>query len=95
MTSAPDPRWIILTEDGHTNTMGRHTEPSQAEIDRVESAMEAVGVRGWLALMDRSAHAAGQPEFTMVREIRGPKVSFQEAVARFAAAKVSDSSNKG
>jgi hypothetical protein len=85
MTSAPDPRWIILTEDGHINTIGRHTEPSQEDIDGAENAMEAAGVRGWLALMDRSAHAAGQPEFTMVREMRGPKVSFQEAVARFAA----------
>ncbi|MEE3501096.1 hypothetical protein [Acidiphilium acidophilum] len=82
-------------EDGHINTIGRHTEPSQAEIDRVGSAMEAVGVRGWLAIIDRSAYVAGQPKITMVMEMREPKVSFQEAVARFAAAKVSDSSNKG
>lgn len=86
MTSAPDPRWIIITEDGHINSIGRHTEPSQAEIDRLELAMEAAGVCGWIAIMDRSAYAEGQPEFTMVREMRSPLVSFQEAVARFAAA---------
>jgi hypothetical protein len=86
MTSAPDPRWIIITEDGRINSIGRHTEPSQAELDRAESVMEAAGVRGWIAIMDRSAYAEGQPEFTIVREMRSPVVSFQEAVARFAAA---------
>lgn len=86
MTSAPDPRWIIMTEDGRINLIGRHTEPSQAELDRAEMAMEAAGVRGWVAIMDRSAYAPGQPEFTPVKEMRSPVVTFQEAVARFAAA---------
>jgi hypothetical protein len=80
MTSAPDPRWIVLTEEGHINMIGRHTEPSQAEIERVEIAMGANGVRGWIAIMDRSAYAAGRPEFMVVQEMREPKISFEVVV---------------
>lgn len=83
MSAAPDPRWVILLEDGSYNLLGRHTEPTEAEIVRAESAMATAGVRGWLAIMDRSEFAPGKPVFSMVREIGEPVILFDEAVRAF------------
>lgn len=83
MYTVPDPRWVILLEDGSYNLLGRHTEPTEAEIARAESTMMAAGVRGWLAIMDRSEFAPGKPVFSMVKEIGKPATLFDDAVWTF------------
>jgi hypothetical protein len=83
MSTVSDPRWVILLEDGRYNLLGRHTEPTEADIMRAEGAMMAAGARGWLAIMDRSEFATGKPIFSMVKEIGKPATLFDDAVRTF------------
>ena len=83
MSPPADPRWIILLESGEYALMGRHSEPTLDELHEMETRMAATGVRGWLAIMDRSEYASGTPEFHMIRPILAPGTSFEAAVAKF------------
>lgn len=83
MSHPADPRWIILLESGEYALMGRHSEPTLAELREMETRMTATGVSGWLAIMDRSEYASGTPEFHMIRPILAPGTLFEAAVAKF------------
>lgn len=83
MPSAPDPRWIILFESGEYMLMGRHRQPSVDELREMEARMTERSVRGWLAVMDRSEYAPGEPEFVMIKAIGDPLASFEDAVINF------------
>lgn len=83
MTPARDPRWIMLLESGEYSIVGRHREPDPDDIARFEAALGRAGQAGWLAVMDRSEHAAGTPEILMVRPLRAPTTPFGEAVVTF------------
>ena len=45
-------RWIILAEDGRHVTVGRHTDPTPEEIGQAGSQLCALGVGGWLAVLE-------------------------------------------
>lgn len=85
---AKERRWIVLGTDGRYVTLGRHTDPSEAEIAAAAAALTAQGLAGWLAIMEgdywseRAALA-----LLMVRPLAGPDGAFAEAVAAFEAAR--------
>lgn len=83
MTAGRDPRWIVLLETGEYSIVGRHREPDADDLARFEAALERNGRSGWLAVMDRSEHAAGTPEIVMVRPLLQPSMPFEAAVAAF------------
>lgn len=83
MIAAADPRWVILLESGEYALMGRSSEPTPDELDEMETRMTAAGVRGWLAVMDRSEYASGTAEFIMIRPLLAPSTSFENAVTKF------------
>lgn len=83
MANGRDPRWIILLESGEYSIVGRHREPDPDDISRLEDALERTGQAGWLAVMDRSEHAVGTPEIVLVRPLRAPTTSFDDALAAF------------
>lgn len=78
-----DPRWVLLAESGDYSILGRHREPTEADIEKAENALGRAGLTGWLAVMSHSAHARTPPEFVMVRPLRNPQTGFAEAVEAF------------
>jgi hypothetical protein len=45
-------RWIVLGEDGRHVTLGRDSDPAEAEIAAAEAALRAQGPHGWLAVAE-------------------------------------------
>ena len=82
---AQDPRWIVLAENGLYVTVGRHREPDQADIDRIETSLREQGLSGWLAVMSQSEHAMGTPEVMEVRGLAAPSDTFEAARDRLLA----------
>jgi hypothetical protein len=80
MPTPRDPRWVLLTEAGEYSTLGRHREPSEEDIATAEVALAWAGRSGWLAVMSHSVHARTPPELVMVRPLRQPQTTFEDAV---------------
>lgn len=85
LLTARDPRWVVLTEAGDYSIFGRHREPDESDIARVEMELERLGLAGWIAIMSHSAHARTPPELLMVRPLRAPRTPFEDAVRAFRA----------
>jgi hypothetical protein len=80
-----DRRWVILGEDGRFVTLGRASDPTEAELVAAEAAMRARGTAGWLAVTEGCPYVAALPTFLEVRPLAGPTGTFAEAVAAFRA----------
>ena len=52
-------RWIVLTPDGGHVSIGRHTDPSEAEIETAAGKLRQAGTGGWLAVMEDDCFARG------------------------------------
>lgn len=79
-------RWIVLTEDGRHVTLGRHTDPTEAEIAAAEQALVAQSLHGWLAVTEGDYWAQrGRVSLLMVRPLGAPQVAFESAAAIFEA----------
>lgn len=63
-------RWIVLAEDGRHVTIGRHTDPSPEEIDRAGDQLSALGLGGWLAVLEGAYYRPeDEPTLLLVSEI--------------------------
>lgn len=78
-------RWIILATDGRHVTMGRHTDPSPAEIEQAEAALAAQGMAGWLAVMKGGYYHQRSPSLVAVRPLCNPQGTFENAAMAFEA----------
>lgn len=82
---ARERRWIILAEDGRHVTLGRDTDPSDAEVAQAGDGLRTVGLGGWLAVLEGHYHRARSPlSLLMVRAVvpsSGP--TWEEAEAAF------------
>jgi hypothetical protein len=79
-------RWIVLGEDGRHVTLGRHSDPSEAEIAAAEQALAAQSLHGWLAIAEGDYYARrGRVSLLMVRPLGAPQVAFDSAAAAFEA----------
>jgi len=88
MTRAKEKRWAIIGEDGRHVWMGRHSDPTEAEIAQAESALAAQGLAGWLAITEGDYWAKrGRMGFVMVRPLAAPASSFEAGTAAFEAAR--------
>jgi hypothetical protein len=83
--AALETRWIILGADGRHVSIGRQSDPSADEVMQAEAAMAAQGMRGWLALMKGGYYEQKKPTVIMVRSLRDPENSFDEALEAFEA----------
>ena len=72
-------RWIVLAEDGRYSTLGRASDPTEAELATTETALVAQGVKGWLAVMQGNPHVGAVPRLMEVRPLAGPTKPFAEA----------------
>ncbi len=45
-------RWVVIAEDGRFSTLGRASDPTEAEIQAAEDGLRSQGLAGWLAIME-------------------------------------------
>lgn len=77
-------RWIVLGEDGRHVTLGRHTDPTEAEIAAAEQALSAKGLHGWLAVAEGDYwEKRGRVSLLMVRRLGQPRTAFESAATAF------------
>ena len=76
-------RWIILASDGSHVSVGRHTDPSDEELENAAQHLRAADLGGWLAVMEGIYYSKGAVTLLNVREIAQAAVSWNEAVTAF------------
>ena len=81
--NARERRWIVLGGDGRHVTLGRHTNPTQGEIDAAEAALKASGQAGWLAVMQGRYYSRGAVDRLMVRPLACPGDAWDAAARAF------------
>jgi hypothetical protein len=82
-TTDLETRWIVLGTDGRHVSLGRHSDPSTAEIEKAEAALAAHGLAGWLALLQGDYYVRHRPSVMMVRTLGEPSLPFAEAIEKF------------
>lgn len=82
--STRERRWIVLAEDGRHSTLGRDTDPTEAEIASTEQALAAQGLHGWLAVAEGDYWAKrGRVCLLVVRPLGAPQMAFDSAAEAF------------
>ena len=71
------------TPDGGHVSVGRHTDPSEEELEAVASKLRSAGTGGWLAVMEGAYYGRGVVTLLNVREIVQAALSWDDAVAAF------------
>jgi hypothetical protein len=81
---ARERRWIVLGEDGRHVSVGRYSDPSDAELVTVADALRAQNTGGWLAVME-GVYSRGRtaPTLMMVRSLAPVTAAWDEAAAAF------------
>ena len=87
MTLTAEMIWIVLATDGRHSMLGRHTDPTQEEIERVETSLKATGLGGWLAVMRGVYYSRKPVELLMVRPLGEPGEAWEVATKAFDAAR--------
>ena len=72
----------MLAEDARFVSLGRATDPSEAEILSAEQRLRSLGLGGWLAVMEGNPYAGPLPRLMEVRCLGEPGIPFEEAAAR-------------
>ena len=82
--TAKEHRWIVLGTDGRHVTLGRHSDPTEAEILAAEDQLAKQGLAGWLAVVE-GAYWSKRTKLSVlaVRPLAHPTVPFDEAVSAF------------
>ena len=61
---------MLLAEDGRHVWLGRHSDPTDAEVDEAGRALDGQGLAGWLVVMRGDYWAvAREPEVMVVRRV--------------------------
>ena len=81
-----DRRWVIVSEDGRYATIGRASDPTDAQIREAEDALRRQGLAGWLAVMSGSAYGTKLPSLMAVRPLASPTKPWDEVSAACLAA---------
>ena len=77
-------RWIALGSDGRHVTLGRHSNPTDAEIGEVETKLVQQGLGGWLAVAEGDYWNPKQRmTLLMVRRLGAPAGEWEHAVSAF------------
>jgi hypothetical protein len=80
-------RTIILGDDGRHVTIGRHSEPSEAEVATAGAALAAQGMGGWLCTLTGTYYGKRKVTLACIREVAVPRHDFAAAEAAFHAAR--------
>lgn len=74
-------RWVVLAEDGRFITLGRNSDPTEAEILAAEAGLRSQALAGWLSIMEGNPYVGAPPTLFEVRPLASPKRTFREAAA--------------
>jgi hypothetical protein len=74
-------RWIVVASDGRFTTLGRASDPSEAEVLAAEAGLRAQGLAGWLAILEGNPYVGAAPQIMEVRPLADPAAPFSEASA--------------
>jgi hypothetical protein len=83
MKLVTETRWIVLATDGRHVTLGRHSDPTEEQIQAAESGLKAAGEAGWLAVMKGQYHSRRPVELLMVRPLGAPAETWEAAIGAF------------
>ncbi len=83
LASRKERRWIVLGDDGAHVTLGRHSDPSEAEIVATTEKLQSIGRSGWLAILEGSYYSHSPVSLLMVRQLVGSEATWELAVERF------------
>ena len=76
-------RWVVIAEDGRHATLGRHTDPSEEEINAAEAGLVALGTGGWLAVTEGVYYSRDAIILLQGRTLGTPAVTWEDASSRF------------
>jgi hypothetical protein len=77
-------RWIVLTADGGHVTVGRHSDPSPAELEVVANHLRESQIAGWLAVLEGSYYQTSEHLNVMqVRSLSAIDGNWERAVQLF------------
>lgn len=76
-------RWVVISEDGRHATLGRHTDPSEAEIKAAEAALIASGTGGWLVVTEGVYYSLDAMTVLQVRTLGTSAITWEDASSRF------------
>jgi hypothetical protein len=74
-------RWVVVAPDGRYVTLGRDSDPTEAEILAAEDGLRRQGLAGWLAVMEGNPYIGPTPTLLEVRALAAPGSSFADAAA--------------
>lgn len=81
---ARERRWIVLGEDGRHVSVGRATDPDEAELATLADALRAQNTGGWLAMMEGNYYSGrAAPALMMVRALTPAATAWEDAAAAF------------
>ena len=81
--AAAERRWIVLDSLGRHNTVGRYTDPTDAELDAAAVALAGMGLDGWLAVLEGRYYGSRPVTLREVIELTPSASSFVDAVRLF------------
>lgn len=76
-------RWVVISEDGRHATLGRHTDPSEDEINAAEAGLTTLGTGGWLVVTEGVYYSRDAMRLLLVRTLGTPTVTWEDASSRF------------
>jgi hypothetical protein len=93
MIQAPsrERRWLVLVGDGTGRHawLGRHTDPSEAELGQIEERLREQGFPGgWVAVSEGVYYSDDPMSLIRVRDLGLPGTTWDDAVAKFMARRV-------
>jgi hypothetical protein len=84
MRRTREKRWIAIGADGRHITMGRHSDPTEDEIGRLEAGLREQGIGAWLAVAEGDYwNPKARMTLLMVRSIGRPEGVWEQAVTAF------------
>jgi hypothetical protein len=66
---AREKRWLAVTQAGEHVTLGRHTDPTDAELDQIARQLDGLGTAGWLVVSEGGYHGPGPVSLLQVRRL--------------------------
>ena len=74
-------RWVVIAEDGRFVTLGRASDPTDAEIQAAEDGLRSQGLAGWLAIMEGNPYVGALPQLLAVRPLAKEALQFSDVQA--------------
>jgi hypothetical protein len=66
---AREKRWLAITQSGDHATLGRHTDPTEAELTDAGRRLDELGTAGWLVVSEGGYYGRGPVTLLLVRRL--------------------------